>query len=215
MKIWYASALAMSLCSGAAAAVEPPQLPPGKGKDVVEAVCTGCHAVNMITTSSGYSRAHWQELVGTMIELSEVDSREAILGYLATNFPPNTRRAAKPVAGAHEISFQQWTVPTLGQRSRDPVEAPDGKIWWVGQFGNVMGRLDPITGEMKEFPLPENAKPHSVTIDAEGNPWYTGNANGTIGKLDAKTGEIVKVYAMPDPKARDPHTAEFDKAGIL
>ncbi|MGE4064689.1 MAG: hypothetical protein AB7E79_15090 [Rhodospirillaceae bacterium] len=218
MRTFAFSALAL-LCSSALAvpawSADAPQLPDGKGKDVVEAVCTGCHPVNMILTSSGYSRAHWEELTGTMIALDDAASREAILTYLSTNFPPNTKRASKAVAGAHKISFQQWTVPTLGQRSRDPVEAPDGTIWWVGQFGNVMGRLDPKTGEMKEFPLPENAKPHSVTIDADGNPWYTGNANGTIGKLDAKTGEVVKVYRMPDPKARDPHTAEFDKNGIL
>lgn len=212
-------ALTVALCtlaSGAAMAGEQPQLPDGKGKDVVEAVCTGCHPVTQILNSSGYSREHWGELIGTMIDLADSrETRDQVIGYLTSHFPPNTRRVSSPVAGTHQIRFQQWTVPTLGQRSRDPVEAHDGSIWWVGQFGNIMGRLDPKTGVMKEFQLPENAKPHSVTIDADGNPWYTGNANGTIGKLDAKTGEVLKVYKMPDPAARDPHTAEFDRNGIL
>ena len=77
-----------------------------------------------------------------------------------------------------------------------------------------MGRIDPDSGEMKEYPLPANAMPHSVTLDADGNPWYTGNKNGSVGKLDLSTEEIV-VYKMPDPAARDPHTAVFDAQGIL
>jgi virginiamycin B lyase len=40
-----------------------------------------------------------------------------------------------------------------------------------------------------------------------------GNKNGTVGKLDPATGKIT-VYKMPDPKAKDPHTLIFDKAGI-
>ncbi len=38
-----------------------------------------------------------------------------------------------------KVSFREWVVPTLGQRSRDPVEAPDGSIWWAGQWGNLVG----------------------------------------------------------------------------
>jgi hypothetical protein len=51
------------------------------------------------------------------------------------------------------------------------MEAPDGSIWWAGQFGNVIGRLDPKTGEMKEYQLPGNAYPHTVELDAKGNAW--------------------------------------------
>ena len=76
-----------------------------------------------------------------------------------------------------------------------------------------MGSIDPATGEMKEYELPANAKPHTVEIDAKGNVWYTGNTNGTVGYLDPKTGKIT-VFKMPDPKAKDPHTLVFDKKGI-
>ena len=113
--------------------------------------------------------------------------------------------------GDAEIAFKEWQVPTLGQRSRDPVEAADGSIWWAGQWGNLIGRIDPATGEMKEYPLPDSAMPHTVILDDAGNVWYTGNKNGTIGKLDPKTGEITD-YKMPDPAAKDPHTAVFDRA---
>ena len=191
------------------------RFPDGPGKELVEGACIGCHQANMITRSSGYTREGWQELIGTMIDLSHsADTRDRIVQYLATQFPPNTHRAPKPMPGPHQVTFAEWFVPTLGQRSRDPVEAPDGSIWWVGQFGNVLGRLDPRTGAMKEYQLPPEALPHSVTLDASGTPWYLGNGNGTIGRLDPATGKIT-VFKMPDPAAKDPHTGEFDKKGVF
>ena len=52
---------------------------------------------------------------------------------------------------------------------------------------------------------PRRARPHR-TADAEGRIWYTGNGNGTVGVIEPATGEITE-YPMPDPAARDPHSA--------
>jgi virginiamycin B lyase len=194
---------------------EASDLPEGAGKEVVLGVCTSCHETNQITRSSGYSREDWQELTGTMVDLSgSPDDQAAIIDYLATHFPPNTKRAPKLMPGDAKVAFKEWVVPTLGQRSRDPVEAGDGSIWWAGQWGNLIGRIDPATGEMTEYPLPESAMPHTVVLDAAGDVWYTGNKNGTVGKLDPGTEKITE-YKMPDPAAKDPHTAVFDEDGIL
>ncbi len=190
-------------------------LPDGDGKQLVEDVCTACHRTNLITRSSGYTREDWAELTSTMIDLDgDPAIRDEITAYLAQHFPPSGNRASKLVPGDVELTFKEWQVPTLGQRSRDPVEAVDGSIWWAGQSGNLIGRINPATGEMTEYPLPANAMPHSVTIGPDGNVWYTGNKNGSVGKLNPATGQI-KVYLMPDPAARDPHTAVFDRTGIL
>jgi len=189
-------------------------LPEGQGKDLVAGICTGCHQTDQITRSSGYSGEHWKELIGTMIDLSpDQATQAAITQYLAEKFPPNTLRAPKLMPGPVQVAFKEWQTPTLGQRTRDPVEAPDGSIWWAGQFGNLIGRLDPATGEMKEYQLPPNAKPHTITLDAQGTPWYSGNMNGTVGKVDPATGKVTE-YKMPDPEAKDPHTIIFDKNGI-
>jgi virginiamycin B lyase len=194
---------------------QPATLPEGPGMETVEAICTGCHQANQILRSSGYTRDGWLELTSTMIDLSAApEERAAILDYLAAHFAPNDDRAAVLVEGQQELSFTEWFTPTLGQRSRDPVEAPDGAIWWAGQWGNLVGRIDSATGEMKEFPLPADARPHSVLTDSDGRIWYTGNGNGTIGRLDPATGNVTE-YKMPDAAARDPHTAVFDEAGIL
>ena len=210
-----ASAFTLIPVAAAQAGQAPITLPDGQGKPLVEQICTQCHGLNQIINSSGYTQEHWKELTGNMVDLSvSPATQETITKYLATNFPPNTKRAPIPVAGPVKINIESWKVPKLGQRSRDPVMTADGAIWWAGQFGNVVGRLDPKTGAMKEYDLPMGARPHSITPDADGNIWYTGNSNGTIGKLDAKTGEI-KVYPLGDPAAKDPHTAIFDSKGTL
>jgi virginiamycin B lyase len=104
-------------------------------------------------------------------------------------------------------------MPSLGQRSRDPVQGPDGRIWYVGQWGNVLGYINPDTGAIREYPLPPKSLPHTVNVDKDGTPWWTGKGNGTIGKTDPQSGKHT-VYKMPDG-VRDPHTAEFDKNGIM
>ena len=194
---------------------KPARLPEGPGKDQVEATCTACHQTREIVRSSGYTREGWKELTSTMIDLSgSPEAQNTILQYLATNFPPNTKRAPKLVSGSVQITFKEWKTPTLGQRSRDPIQAPDGTIWWAGQFGNLIGRINPVTGEMKEYALPAGAMPHTVTLDAKGDVWYTGNKNATIGYLDPRTEKITE-FKMPDPDAQDPHSAIFDAKGIL
>jgi virginiamycin B lyase len=145
-----------------------------------------------------------------MVALPDAEAA-AIARYLATNFPPKNDRRPVLVPGDVQIEIQEWVVPTLGSRPRDPIEAPDGSIWWAGMWANVVGRLDPRTGEMKEFPLPPNARPHTVVPDAEGNVWYTGNGNGTIGRLDPKTGKITEFPT----RARDPHSAVWHPNGKL
>jgi virginiamycin B lyase len=203
----------LSFGPGALAQRQAPQLPDRPGKELVEAACLTCHEANLITGSAGYTNEQWEHLFSKMIDLPGPDASR-IAQYLATNFPQSYDRRPTLIPGDTKITFQEWTVPTLGQRPRDPLQTPDGMIWWSGMYGSLIGRLDPKTGEMKEYKLDPAARPHSIINDRDGNIWYTGNGNATIGKLDPKTGEI-KVYPMPDPAARDPHTPIFTQNGDL
>jgi virginiamycin B lyase len=188
-------------------------LPDGNGKDFIQTVCVACHQLNMITGSAGASRQGWLDLIRTMVLLPD-EQFNVVADYLAKNFPEKPDRRPTLVPGNVKIAFKEWLVPTLGQRPRDPLQLSDGTIYWAGMFASLVGQLNPATGEMREFRLPDSSRPHSILNDAAGNIWYTGNGNGTIGRLDPRTGDI-KVYPMPDPAARDPHTPIFDKKGTL
>jgi virginiamycin B lyase len=112
------------------------------------------------------------------------------------------------------LSIKEWTVPWEKSRPRDPAVAPDGKVFFVGQVGNYIGRLDPQTGEFKKYEIDPGTNPHNLIIDAKGQVWYAGNRNRIIGRLDPATGAISR-YPMPDSTARDPHTQVFDKQGNI
>jgi virginiamycin B lyase len=116
--------------------------------------------------------------------------------------------------GAVQASIMQWPLPTPGSRPHDPMVAHDGAIWWTGQLANRLGRLDPQTGQMKEYPVDPQSGPHGLVEDKDGNVWFTGNFRGFIGKLDPRSGQV-KEYPLPDPRARDPHTIVIDHNGIV
>ncbi len=97
-----------------------------------------------------------------------------------------------------KVTIREWDVPTKGAHPHDPAVGADGALWYTGQLANKIGRLDPATGEFKEYPLKvDNSGPHGLVADREG-----------------KTG-VVTEYKMPDEKAEDPHTAVFDREGTL
>lgn len=182
------------------------------GAALVQATCTGCHQLNQIEGSAGYTREGWRELILTMVDLDGTAELDAITAYLAEHHPPSDRRAPVVVDGPHTVTFTEWVAPTLGERSRDPVEAPDGSFWWAGMWADKANRVDPATGEITVYDLPPGTRPHTVTADAAGKIWFTGNGNGTMGRLDPASGEIT-VWEMPNPAARDPHSAIVDAAG--
>ena len=137
----------------------------------------------------------------------------ALLGPLALSAPAG--RLAVLAPPAIDVAFEEWATPTPKSFPHDPAVAPDGSAWYTGMRANVLGRLDPKTGDVKEFKLPTaNSGPHGIVADKAGNIWYTGNYSGLIGKLDPATGKVTE-YKMPDAKARDPHTLIFDDAGTL
>ena len=52
---------------------------------------------------------------------------------------------------AHGAQIDEWQVPWDGTRPRDPDIAPDGSVWFVGQAGDYVARLDPDSGEFRRF----------------------------------------------------------------
>ena len=58
----------------------------------------------------------------------------------------------------------------------------DHKVWYSSEWMDVIGRLDPTTGEVVEFPFPhaENTM-REFTLDAKGRFWYGSPANDRVG----------------------------------
>ena len=186
-------------------------LPQGEGESLVREHCSSCHRPEILERAQGYNTtSEWRELMATMVALDEPRA-DLIARYLAKHFQSKPELYPTLVPGPVNIEIEEWLVPTLGQRSRDPVEGLDGSIWWTGMWASLVGRLDPLTGDVREDPLPPSARPHSIVPDNEGFIWYLGNSNGTVGKLNPLTGDI-REY---DTGLADPHTGVFHPNGYF
>jgi virginiamycin B lyase len=108
----------------------------------------------------------------------------------------------------------EWEVPWADTRPRDPIVGTDGQVWFVGQRGDYVARLDAEAGTFERVDLVEGAGPHTVIVDADGNAWYAGNRAMHIGRIDPASGEITR-FDMPDERVRDPHTMAFADDGRL
>ena len=206
------SSIVAGLLGGGAFAQE--SWPEGKGKDVVSTVCVSCHEARRFTAGGGYTPDGWQTVLDMMKNIGAPippDRFDDVKQYLATNWPEKPKPKPVVIAGDVKVEFHSWLVPTPGSRPHDPLATRDGMIWWSGQSANVLGRLDPRGGAMKEFVLPTALSgPHGLIEDKNGFIWYAANWGAHLGRLDPKTGEVVE-YFMPDAKAKDPHTPLFDK----
>ena len=76
-------------------------------------------------------------------------------------------------AGASQVTISEWDVPTANSRPHDPAATPDGALWFTEQMANKLGRLDPRSGRIREFPLktPESG-PHGLVVDRDGSVWF-------------------------------------------
>ena len=217
---WVAACTALASSASAQSA-----LPDGDGKALVQMACTRCHNTEKFTVER-HTHSDWMEEVDVMLRYGAPLTRQQasqVVDYLTKNFPGKPKPHGVPVPGPVEATITEWTVLTPGARPHDPAVAPDGAVWYTGQANGTLGRLDPISGAKKEYPLkkleaskflPYGVGPHGLIADRDGNIWYTAQLAGFIGKLDPATGAQTQ-YRMPDPAARDPHTPIFDDHGTL
>jgi virginiamycin B lyase len=193
------------------------ELPDGKGKEIVLAHCNSCHTFYS-RVGAGYTAKGWDTVMRMMANHGitvPADQVPTLMDYLTKNFPETGKPVGMVIAGPAKDCIKEWQVPTPGSRPHDPLATRDGSLWYTGQMANVLGRLDPKTGQFKEYPLKTaHSGPHGLVEDKSGNIWYTGNTGALIGKLDPKTGAVTE-YKMPDPDAKDPHTLIFDQSGVL
>ncbi len=78
---------------GRAVAVEPDELPAGRGREETYYTCSACHSFSLVA-QQGMSWGDWEEIIDWMIEeqgMSDLESEERalILEYLSKNFGPD------------------------------------------------------------------------------------------------------------------------------
>jgi len=105
---------AVSVAVVVVAAAQDEKLPEGKGKDVLERMCTNCHGLDQVT-SNRYPKKLWGNVVDDMVSKGAEGSEEEVnlvISYLSRNY-------GKPVnintATAKEIETNLSFTPAASE----------------------------------------------------------------------------------------------------
>jgi virginiamycin B lyase len=107
----------------------------------------------------------------------------------------------RPKGRATHVVITEYDLPRRASQPHDVILDSDG-IAWYSDFGSqYLGKLDPKTGKVTEYPVPE-LKPGfprgalDLESDKDGNLWMGMMLQGGIAKFDKKT-EKFQIFALP------------------
>ena len=89
MKRWASFAISSSFAAAVVlAAAQDVNLPAGKGKEVVQRMCTNCHGLDQVVATH-YAKKYWGSLVDDMVSKGAEGSEDdvnTVINYLSSNF---------------------------------------------------------------------------------------------------------------------------------
>ncbi|HEX4642126.1 MAG TPA: carboxypeptidase regulatory-like domain-containing protein, partial [Candidatus Acidoferrales bacterium] len=191
-------------------------LPEGKGRDVVLQECFNCHAMSRIGVM-GRDREGWLEAIEHMRQVGVADIKPEIAAqvseYLNTVFGPDAATPASPAQLPQYAKVKQehdyFSDDALNivyvdyQLTGEPKDRPgsgkqdkDGNIWM--EMGGGLSKLNPETGELRTWRLPDPTRPfiHEILPAADGSVWLTIEKQNALAKFDTRT-EQFQVFRQP------------------
>ena len=219
--------------------------PAAKGKDLLFAHCNICHQFQSRIASVRRDLDGWRDRVAYMREamrfsvflgpnFSDQDAEE-VATYLNSLFGPDSvlpkspeempgyAKTLRPFSSeAMNIVFVEYDMPGP---SRMPFSAAPDKngYLWIPDFGvaNKITRLDPKTGEMKDFSIPNigTGGVHSAVPAPDGSVWIAEQGPNKIGRWDPVTEKITEyqdAYVPGKEGIEDggsKHTVRIDPSG--
>jgi virginiamycin B lyase len=111
----------------------------------------------------------------------------------------------RPVSAAVESAprIQEYPVPT-GSHPHDVAPAPDGGVWYTAQRSGELGRLDPVTGQVRHIKLGEKSLPHGVIVGPDGAPWITDSGLSAIVRVDPTTEKVTSLSSALRARRGEP-----------
>ncbi|HIF22249.1 MAG TPA: lyase [Gemmatimonadetes bacterium] len=93
---------------------------------------------------------------------------------------------------------------------------PDGTIYYAGNRASHIGKMNPMTGEVEKFMMPdERARdPHTLIFDSHGDIWFTAQNGNFVGKFWKETGEI-RLLETPSAPGRGGRMGSSRPYGIV
>jgi virginiamycin B lyase len=107
----------------------------------------------------------------------------------------------RPTGRATHVIITEFDLPRPTIMPHDVIVDEHGMVWYTDFGEQFIGKLDPKTGALKEYPVPE-LKPGypqgllDIEEDKSGNFWVGMMFQGALAKFDPKT-EQLKTYPLP------------------
>ena len=190
--------------------------------------CNSCHTIERIVRSTHDADEFLQTFprMGGYYPGSMPTKPQRLVGDVMRavgNGGENARKTAEWLASINLSQRDHWnydikTLPRLTGRSThvivteydlpSPLIQPhdvmldrQGTVWY-SDFGQMfLGKMDPKTGKVTQYPIPENKKGFPVgtlnlEFDKDDNPWVGVMYQGAVARFDRKT-ETFQLFATP------------------
>lgn len=93
--------------------------------------------------------------------------------------------------------IQEYLIPRAGNFPHDPAVSPEGIVWYTDQSNSYIGRLDPASDAITDYPTP-NSGPYGITIGPDDRIWYNEASSSLMVAFDPRT-EAMQTVAIPTP----------------
>jgi virginiamycin B lyase len=213
-------------------------------REEFERQCTFCHQQGSWPTRVERTPEQWEKIFTLMARMGGIlsaETRRALPSVLNAAYDHNTsitklkeqlERCPLPNAAGLPVVIDEWEVGDRASVQHDIVVHPAGYIYSVDTTKDFLYRLDPRSGERKEFKIPDggmplagvfhntsnvlppnadaHVAPHSLQVAPDGKIWVTLCLGNKVGVFDPKT-ESWRLIDQRD--GLYPHTIRFDQKG--
>src|SRR3989449_2625688 len=141
-------------------------------------------------------------------------ARQALAEFLSTvnlkggsTWPYELKTLPRPTGRGTRVVITEYDLPRATIQPHDVIVDPDGIAWYCNFGEQTLGKLDPRTGRVTEYRVPE-LKPGfltgalSVRFDRDSNLWLGLMFQGGIAKFNRKT-EAFSTWSLPPEVNRD------------
>lgn len=206
--------------------------------------CISCHTANPILSST-YDAAGWLVTINRMRNWGPASSLQKPLKlpfhqqqrpgdakfaeYLSSinlsskpKWDFELKTLPRPSGQETKVIITEYDLPRSDAEPHDAVIDAEGMVWYSDFAEPILGRLDPRTGETKEWQLPElrpgfDKGSLDLELDRDGNPWVARLLQAGIVKFDKKT-EKFSSWSVPkeylNAKSRVPFLAFGTKGKV-
>ena len=190
--------------------------PEEKAKQTIFTDCFICHGFQTRMASVRRDADSWADRVQFMRDamhfslgyrVTDQDAAE-IAAYLNKLYGSDSAFAKSPTempgykdtvrpftSDATGIAYVEYDMPGPSRMPFSAAPAKDGSVW-IPNFGigNKITRLNSKTGEMQDFPVPNEgtAAVHSAIAAPDGSVWLTEQASDKLGRWDPTTQKITE-----------------------